>query len=249
MRYETRKDIGVLLPRYKNRFVFLNFRNRKYAHQSPFDAATSKDVKQALTHHFPEVTEFPSDDVLQSFLDSSPGETEYMQLNRHCVPEFKVSLIGDAAVGMYSLLGQGCASALQNANLLAEQVAPILSTTTTMSSPSPQKENAEDPKVLLLRLEQALYSVSNTTVAQGCAIADLNLIYHSMKKPIVNLFVLPAVRRIMKSLNQPDVAYTELLQSKSSKLAIGISKFFWRLERTPVPMMDNDAPVKSKNKS
>jgi hypothetical protein len=242
MRYETRKDLGVLLPRYQNRFVFLNFRKRKYAHKSPFDAETPNDVKQALKQHFPNVTEFPSDDVLQSFLDSSPGETGYMQLNRHCVPEFKVSLIGDAAVGMYSLLGQGCASALQNANLLAEQVAPILS----IPSPSSQNENEEDPKVLLLRLEQALYSVSNTTVAEGRAIADWNLISHAMKKPIVNLFVLPAAGRMMKSLNQPDISYTEMLQSKSSKLAMGISKFFWRLERTSVPMIDkNHLPVKS----
>jgi 2-polyprenyl-6-methoxyphenol hydroxylase-like FAD-dependent oxidoreductase len=237
--FTTRKDLGVLLPRLKNRFVLLTFRKRKYNQQSPFDAETPDDVKEAFKHHFPDVTEFPSDDVLQSFLDSSPGETGYMQLNRHCVPEFKVSLIGDAAVGMYSLLGQGCASALQNANLLAEQVAPILS---PLSSPSRQKENAEDPVVQQQLLEQALYSVSNTTVAEGRAIADMNLIGHATNKPIVKLFVLPEMGKISKSLSLPDVSYTEMLQSKSSKLAIFISKFFWRLERISVPIIDKNSP-------
>jgi hypothetical protein len=237
--FTTRKDLGVLLPRLKNRFVLLTFRKRKYNQQSPFDAETPDDVKEAFKHHFPDVTEFPSDDVLQSFLNSSPGETGYMQLNRHCVPEFKVSLIGDAAVGMYSLLGQGCASALQNANLLAEQVAPILS---PLSSPSRQKENAEDPAVQQQLLEQALYSVSNTTVAEGRAIADMNLIGHATNKPIVKLFVLPEMAKISKSLSLPDVSYTEMLQSKSSKLAIFISKFFWRLERISVPIIDKNPP-------
>ena len=238
IRYDTGKDLGVLLPRYKNRFVLLNFRKRKDSHQNPFDAETPNDLKQALQQQFPDVTAFPSDDVLQSFLDSSPGETGYMQLNRHCVPEFKVALIGDAAVGMYSLLGQGCASALQNANLLAEQVAPILSMETA---------DVESPSVLQLRLEQALYSVSNTTVAQGQAIADLNLITHAMQKPIVKLFVLPAARKVFKNLNRPEVSYTDMIQSKSTKLAIGISKFFWRLERIRVPMIIEKHPPSVKS--
>ena len=71
----------------------------------------------------------------------------------------------------------------------------------------------------------------------------------AMKKPIVKWVVLPAVGTILKSLKQPDVAYTENIQPNSSKLAIFISKCFWRLECIPVSMIDKQRPSPVESKS
>jgi hypothetical protein len=51
------------------------------------------------------ITAFPPDDELQEFLDAPSGETGFIKVDRHDVPEQAVALIGDTASTMFSLLG------------------------------------------------------------------------------------------------------------------------------------------------
>jgi 2-polyprenyl-6-methoxyphenol hydroxylase-like FAD-dependent oxidoreductase len=181
--YVTRKDRGRLVPRYKNRFVLLNFRNVQHAHQPPLDATSPLELKQALTRLLTNVTEFPPDEILQAFLDEPPGVSDYLCLNKHCVEDYRVALIGDASVGMYNLLGQGCNSAVQQANLLAESLASVYN---DHYSNNNKNEAQEDETMFVTHLSQALLTTSNITVQETKAIQDLNLVAHILRKPILN---------------------------------------------------------------
>jgi 2-polyprenyl-6-methoxyphenol hydroxylase-like FAD-dependent oxidoreductase len=102
------------------------------------------------------ITILPPDDVLQDFLKQQPGRESYMKLHQQVVQDAKIILIGDAAVGMYSLFGQGCASAMTQADLLAKMLA-----------------NATD-------LQSCLELYSNASVKEGHAISNLNLLAHAL---------------------------------------------------------------------
>ena len=226
-RFQTSKDLGRLLPRYKDRWVWLNFRNARHRTHNPFDATNPSELQQGLIKHFPNLTNFPSNEAFEQFLSQPPGKTTYMQLERHVSPRYRVALIGDAAVGMYSLLGQGCAYALQSANLLAEQVAQIQGYNTDPGDDYDEQRKAPWEKNLL----QALYVVSNSTVIEGRAIADLNLLSHGLKVPLVGKWIIkPALSKVSLALAaQPMKPYSEV--AKEAQLAIQLSKLVWRLQR------------------
>ncbi|EOD26628.1 hypothetical protein EMIHUDRAFT_236665 [Emiliania huxleyi CCMP1516] len=119
-----------------------------------------------------------------------------------------VALVGDASNGMYSLFGQGCASALLQADMLAEALA----------TPGDQS------------LESMLSSYSEASVKEGHAIAELNLITHALRQPFpIRQLALWQAKGISKRLAE-EVAYNEIL--RKHRLAIWLSKFFWRGLRT-----------------
>lgn len=86
-----------------------------------------------------------------------------MKLDRHYVPRGNVVLVGDASVGMYSLFGQGAASAMTQADCLAE----------TLANCSFTDKND---------LQSTLLEFSNSSVVEGHAISDLNLLTHVLRK-------------------------------------------------------------------
>jgi 2-polyprenyl-6-methoxyphenol hydroxylase-like FAD-dependent oxidoreductase len=211
-----KRDNGALIPRFQNRFVLLNFRalpSKEDKHQSnPFDATTPQQLREAISQALPNITNFPPNKVLQDFLNQPPGRESYMKLDRHVVQDANIILIGDAAVGMYSLFGQGCASAMTQANLLAETLA----------------NNATD-------LRTALTEYSSTSVKEGHAISDLNLLTHPLRiKGPLRFWALYQMMKVGTTLAQkPEVPYSAIL--KKRKRAIWFSKVFWRRVRVPAP--------------
>jgi 2-polyprenyl-6-methoxyphenol hydroxylase-like FAD-dependent oxidoreductase len=206
-----KRDYGAILPRFKNRLVLLNFRSTKYSYESPFGAKTPQDLKDALQIILPNMTNFPSDQVLEEFLEQKPGKESFMKLDKHAIEKRNVALIGDASNGMYSLFGQGCASAMLQADMLAD----ILTDTQDLTT--------------------ALSTYSDWSVKEGHAIIDLNLLAHSLRQALPIKFWARLQRmKIGKTLSkQPEVPYSEIY--KQRKWAIWVSRLFWRRARQPAP--------------
>ena len=214
------KDRGAILPRFQNRHVLLNFRARENS-DSPhhvFNATTPQELREAIRVILPNITNFPSDDVLQAFIDQKPGRESYMKLDRHYVPERNVVLVGDAAVGMYSLFGQGAANAMLHADDLAETLCVAAAN---------------------VGVDAALQQYSEKAVVEGHAIADLNLLSHALRrKGLIKIWAGFQMMGIGRTLAKaPEVPYSAIL--KKWKRAIWLSKYFWRrdrLETTIVPL-------------
>lgn len=219
-----KKDRGAILPRFQNRHVLLNFRSENQKDGSTnfaFDAKTPDALRLAIQSILPNVTNFPNDDILQSFIDQKPGQESYMKLDRHYVPERNVVLVGDAAVGMYSLFGQGAANAMVHADLLAE----TLCSTTVVDG----RDNRGVSTVAA-----ALQQYSDKAVLEGHAISDLNLLSHALRrKGLVKFWAAFHMIGIGKTLSKsPEMGYSAILEKR--KRAIWLSKFFWRRDRIEI---------------
>jgi len=221
----------AVLPRRKDRFSLLFFfRKHKWMKsepQNPFDDAVRNvdELKAAITKQCPNITAFPPDDLLEGFLTERPGKEGYMKLDRHAVPRRRVALVGDAASTMYSRLGQGCASAMQGAALLAEEVAPCLA---AFSSDGGKVD-----------LEEALDSFSEKSVREGHAVTDLNLIGHFMDRKLYLLFAIGiSLKQMASMLNDPETPYSDILRYYRWK--IRIARLLSRFKRIAVPLFDDD---------
>lgn len=206
-----KRDNGAILPRFQNQFVLLNFRSIKNRDDSPFDAKTPQDLKDAIQRILPNITKFPPDQVLESFLEQKPGRESFMKLDKHGIEKRSIALIGDASNGMYSLLGQGCASALMQADMLAGVLT-----------------DEED-------LATALSKYSEWSIKEGHAIADLNLLQHSLRQALpIKIYAGLQMMKIAKTLsNHPEIPYSEIY--KRRKRAVWVSRLFWRRARQPAP--------------
>ena len=217
-----KQDNGDIIPRFQNKFVLLNFRAKPedgdytaLPQNNPFQASTPQELKDSIQRVLPNITNFPSNDILEKFLQQTPGRESWMKLNRHYVPEGNVVLVGDAANGMYSLFGQGAASAMTSADLLATTLASVMDNSTNM--------------------ETALLHYSNTSVVEGHAISDLNLLTHVLRKGgLWRFWALYHMMGIGKTLSQkPNVPYSKILKKK--RRAIWVSKQFWKRARISAP--------------
>ena len=217
-----KKDRGAILPRFQNRHVLLNFRTDQGDASTtfPFDAKTPEALRLAIQSILPSLTNFPTDHVMQSFIDQNPGRESYMKLDRHYVPECNVVLVGDAAVGMYSLFGQGAANAMIHADLLAE----------TLCHKAVDDDDYDDVGAAATALQQ----YSDKAVLEGHAIADLNLLAHALrKKGPIKFWAALQMMNIGKTLSKaPEVPYSAILAKR--KRTIWLSKFFWRGDRTEI---------------
>jgi hypothetical protein len=213
--YKNKDDVGRLLPRHKDRFVLLNFRRKKAINQNPFGASSPDELKTSICAVMPNITKFPSDDIIHTLLDQPAGDTSYMVLDKHYAPEVQTVLVGDAAVGMYSLLGQGCAYALESAARLAEELAA----------------NTTEEKSIDRSTIQYCCEINQK---EGKALADLNLISHIRSGPLVKTAFFLTMWTIMKGLSDPSDPYSDIV--KRSRWAILVSKPFWWLERRRSPL-------------
>mmetsp|Transcript_32574 Transcript_32574/g.48223 ORF Transcript_32574/g.48223 Transcript_32574/m.48223 type:complete len:240 (+) Transcript_32574:43-762(+) len=210
-------NFGGLLPRYPGQCVLLMFwrkgRGKITSSQprNPFLADTALELKQEITKLFLNITEFPSDNVLQEFLDESHGLEVYMKLNKHALSERTIAFLGDAAAGMYSTLGQGVASAWERANLLAE----TLANTTN--------------------IDDALQDFSQKSRDQSYAITELNLVSHVREIPFLAKRLFPRQRQtIMGLAMNPDGSYVDL--RKQGRLLVACARVLWWFHRVSPPV-------------
>eukprot|EP00980_Cylindrotheca_fusiformis_P021696 scaffold8535_cov132-Cylindrotheca_fusiformis.AAC.4 len=211
-------DTGAIIPRFKDQYVMLNFRPIKCRDDSPFCACTPADLKTAIQRIHPNVTNFPSDEVLENFLEQKAGRESFMKLDKHVIEKRNIALIGDASNGMYSMLGQGCASALLQADKLADLLA----------------ENQQN-------LTFALSLYNEWSIQEGHAISDLNLLQHSLRQKFFPIKFVAGLQmmKIGKTLTfRPEVPYSEIY--KRRKWVIRLSRLFWRRERQPAPTINSE---------
>mmetsp|Transcript_76 Transcript_76/g.341 ORF Transcript_76/g.341 Transcript_76/m.341 type:complete len:434 (-) Transcript_76:6-1307(-) len=205
--YRLKGNFGGLLPRYPDRNVILMFWNksRRSAQTTPFNVSTPQELRTKILEQFPDISDFPSEEQMRFFLDQEPRIETYMKLDKHAVPSKRLAIIGDAAAGMYSHLGQGVASAMERASLLAE----------TMN---------DDEKA-----EEALKTFSQTSVKEAHAITDLNLIAHFGETPIGRKF--PPISKVRPIINDPTVPYSSILKQNRRNVLAG--RFLWYFLRVP----------------
>lgn len=169
------------------------------------------------------------DDEAERFLKCRPGKEHFLKVNKyHGITSSAgeatapVALIGDAAHGMYSMLGQGCACGLQSSMMLSECLA----------------ENKT--------IEAALEEYSSKAVPEGHAITDLNLMSHLMaptgqKYPSLSkmigmpFLILNGLRGKMPVVRvNDDVSYQQVLKENQS--AVAMSRRLWRRQRQSAGM-------------
>jgi 2-polyprenyl-6-methoxyphenol hydroxylase-like FAD-dependent oxidoreductase len=209
---------GAMLPRFKDRSVLLMFwsKGQTNGQRNPFNANSPEELRVELKEVFPNITVFPSDTILQEFLNERPGREIFMKLNKHASPDRRIALIGDAAVGMYSKLGQGVASSMERASLLAEVVS---------------RSSSSDVGEQMIGFPEALRSFSKESVRQGHAITDLNLIGYASSLPWIGHFA-PALLQIGSLLQKPDLAYTDVLKRHVGW--VRLSRLLWIFARVPM---------------
>jgi kynurenine 3-monooxygenase len=143
------------------------------------------------------------DQALQEFLNTRPFRSHYMKLERY--HDESVALLGDAAHGMSTLLGQGCACGLESARKLS--------------------------KCLLVgtNINSALEEYSNIAVPEAHAITDLNLVGSILRGGIfAKLLAFPlslwqALRgKMLFKRVGDDVPYQTVLQE--NRLLVALSK-------------------------
>ena len=212
-RHET-INFGGLLPRFPGQFVLLMFwrksRRGHTRHQvNPFGVETPEQLKKALMEIFPDILAFPSDQVLQQFLDEPHGVEIYMKLDRHAIEKRRIAFVGDAAGGMYSTLGQGVASAWQRANLLAETLAA---------------DNSSS-------IETKLAAFGRESRRQACAITDLNLVAHLREIPWLPQSVKKHCMTLTRNIMDANYSYVDL--AKDNAILLGAARLLWRWKRVP----------------
>jgi 2-polyprenyl-6-methoxyphenol hydroxylase-like FAD-dependent oxidoreductase len=214
---------GRLLPRYPSGHIILSFWNEKDGLANPGNLDTPEKLKAMFTDALQDGD--PSakrkdiifyDDAVHKFLKKRPGRSHYMKVNRF--HDDSVALVGDAAHGMSTLLGQGCATGLKYTEVLAEELS--------------SEESRE--------LNHALECYSKRAVRGAHAITDLNLVATSIIRggPLLKAFFFPFFLlqkvlgiTIFQRLHDIDVSYEKILNE--NWFLIPISRLRWRKERVP----------------
>mmetsp|Transcript_7706 Transcript_7706/g.9823 ORF Transcript_7706/g.9823 Transcript_7706/m.9823 type:complete len:194 (+) Transcript_7706:991-1572(+) len=145
------------------------------------------------------------EEALESCFESKAGITHYMKVNKY--HDGNVALLGDAAHGMYSLLGQGCATGLNSALIFEKS------------------DNKDVP--------DALEAYSSVAVPEAHAITDLNLVSHSMRGNIIEKFAgIRFFSQMIPKLFDPSVSFTEIYEE--NRRYVSFSKRAWKRERLPI---------------
>jgi hypothetical protein len=71
-------------------------KGQTYGQKNPFGAKSPEKLKAELKEAFPKITVFPSDAVLQEFLDERPGKETY-EVEQARIADRRIALLGDAA--------------------------------------------------------------------------------------------------------------------------------------------------------
>ena len=155
------------------------------------------------------------EEAVDLFLKTRPSRSHYLKID--CFHDDSVALVGDAAAGMNSLLGQGCACGLQSAKALAESFADGDSTD----------------------IATALASYTKQAMPEAHAITDLNQVAAIFRAgPITKALMVPLALKsklrgklLFQRLNEVDVPYTQLL--KENRLMVALGKRSFKRDREP----------------
>mmetsp|Transcript_17678 Transcript_17678/g.31957 ORF Transcript_17678/g.31957 Transcript_17678/m.31957 type:complete len:497 (+) Transcript_17678:45-1535(+) len=234
---------GRLLPRYPEGHIILAFWSREDGSTNPGNLDTSEELKAMFTDALQDDPPKQSarknrkllglendgdiagkkrdivfdDEAVDIFLKTRPGRSHYMKVDRF--HDDSVALVGDAAHGMNSMLGQGCAAGLKYTQVLVEEL-------------------GSDSK----HLNEALQSYSKRAVRGAHAITDLNRVGVTVLKagPILKALMFPFVmlqkilgRTIFEQIGKVDIPYEQIL--RENWLLIPFARLRWRLERVPFP--------------
>eukprot|EP00578_Thalassiosira_sp_NH16_P028029 CAMPEP_0181089258 /NCGR_PEP_ID=MMETSP1071-20121207/7208_1 /TAXON_ID=35127 /ORGANISM="Thalassiosira sp., Strain NH16" /LENGTH=447 /DNA_ID=CAMNT_0023171197 /DNA_START=105 /DNA_END=1445 /DNA_ORIENTATION=- len=229
----------ALLPRYPEGHILLIFwggKEKGGTSNNPGNLNTPVELKSMLSDAFQDEKsdmaygdkEGTSDDVARRrrnvvfddnavniFLKTRPGRSHYMKINRF--DDDSVALIGDAAHGMNSLLGQGCAAGLKYAEVLAEE----------LCGPGSLSESKH--------LNDALRSYSKRAVRGAHAIIDLNRMGATMVTagPVLKALLVPIMmlqkifqrKSIFEQIMKVDVPYEDIL--RDNLLLLPLAKLKW----------------------
>ena len=147
------------------------------------------------------------DKALDQFLEGRPGISHYLKVTKFHYKN--VALVGDAAHGMYNLLGQGCSCGFSSARSLADNV--LHCSTSTVQ----EHDNIN-------RLEKASERYTQQALPEAHAITDLNLIgnLYTSRLFFLQFFAMPLVfiqskrgKSIIELLLNPEVPYLEILKA------------------------------------
>ena len=159
------------------------------------------------------VVQFDEQD-LKRCVQCTCRQEHFLKLDRYHDISSRVALVGDAAHGMYSFLGQGAACAFQTANMLAQSIHQ------TVDIPT------------------ALEDYSSQAVPEGHAINDLNLLTHTIfggflaKFLTIPLLLLNALRgKLLMTRLSENVTYQQIY--KENSLLVKIARYFWKKHRIP----------------
>jgi len=222
---------GRVLPRYPEGHILLSFWDEESGKDNPGNANTADDLKALFTDAMQD--DAPKkrslifrrflgaskgmnmvgrkriilfdDEAVELFLKTRPNRSHYMKIDRF--HDDCVALVGDAAHGMNSLLGQGCACGLKSAEVLAECLL------------------GKD----LMDINEVLQSYSKRALPEAHAVTDLNLVAALLRAgPIFKVLMVPLIKRI----SDPDVSYEQIL--KENRLVIALSRSRWKRSREPL---------------
>ncbi len=193
---------GGCLPQKDGRFTALIFWQPVGSSDriNPCGITTVEELQQLLQEMFPKNLPAPKLDLDQAaaFLAAQPGHEYWSQCRCYHDLEGRAVLIGDAAHGMFSLLGQGCTAAIADAVALDSLL----------------QQHREQSSTVLTQF-------SAQQVAEGHAASDLSLIalifYHrwlGLLYKVATLLWVVVLRRpsIFARLNQVDANYVQVLR-------------------------------------
>lgn len=230
---------GRVLPRYPEGHVMLIFWDKDAGVSNPGDVDMPEELKELLLEACQDDApgkglKFKSlgagkrekkigrkrniifdDEAIDLFLKTRPSRSHYLKIDRF--HDGTVALVGDAAAGMNSLLGQGCACGLQSAKILADSF--VCEDVTDISS--------------------ALASYTERAMPEAHAITDLNLVAAIFRAgPVTKALMAPLALKskirgklLFQRLNEVDVPYTQLL--KENRLMVALGKRSFKRDREP----------------
>jgi 2-polyprenyl-6-methoxyphenol hydroxylase-like FAD-dependent oxidoreductase len=156
--------------------------------------------------------------ALEEFLVTRPFRSHYMKLDRY--HEDSVALLGDAAHGMGTLLGQGCACGLESARTLSKCL--LVDSTSGTSTD----------------INSALEEYSKMAIPEAHAITDLNLVGAILRGgPFAKLLALPlslwqALRGKMLFKRVGDNVPCQTIL-KENRLMAALAKSLWKKDWIP----------------
>ena len=203
---------GGCLPQRDGRFTALIFWQPvgNSDQLNPYGITTVEELQQLLQEMFPKNLPAPKLDLDQAaaFLAAQPGSEYWSQCRCYHDLEGQAVLIGDAAHGMFSLLGQGCTAAIADAVVLDSLL---------------QQHHGQ--------LSSVLPQFSVQQVEEGHAASDLSLIalifYHrwlGILYKVATLLWVVVLRQpsIFARLSQVDANYVQIL--RENRLWIWLAK-------------------------
>ena len=164
------------------------------------------------------------DDAVDEFITSRSGRSQIVKVDRF--HDDSVALCGDAAHGMYNLLGQGASCGMRSAQILTDCLLE-------------EGRSWEDD--WFQSLNKALANYTERALPGAHAVTHMNLIGDLLrtKNLFLRLVSLPVLKfqqwrkkAIFQSIRDPSLSYEEI--AESNRMIIWLSKLAWRGTRIEV---------------